>query len=277
MVTALTINYNTPEYLERLLRSFRKFYDIPYLVIDGSDEQYYKPIADISYRYKVDLIHFDYNIHHGPGMAYGINQINTDQVLLVDSDMIIHSGGWLEMMIDELRPESYGIGDIQKEFYIEQIKGSVITTIPNRVPNTDIRRMSPMFRQKIIKIKLRQEMQRRKQLNIRPRVIHEEKGMSRIPEQKPLFHKVWVDYLHPALALINKNVYSRYPEPIKGGAPLIEAMKAIWLEQSVGILQRANWLTNDLWDHTMKYVQHNENHNGMGTVVSTGGYHLELE
>ena len=274
MVTALTINYNTPDYLDRLLRSFRKYYDIPYLVIDGSDEAYYQPIADFSRKYKVDLIHFNYNIHHGPGMAYGINQINSDQILLVDSDMIIHGGGWLEMMMDELKPESYGIGDIQKEFYMEPVMCD-LSEIPNRTPNVDIRRMSPMFRQKIIKIKIQQEIQRRKKLGIRPYVITTKKEKPQPP--KKLYNKIWVDYLHPALALINKDVYERYPGPIKGGAPLIEAMKAISMEHNVDILQRANWLTKDLWDHTMEYVQHNEDHSGMGTVVKTGGYHLEIE
>ena len=63
--------------------------------------------------------------------------------------------------------------------------------------------------------------------------------------------------------------------PIKGGAPLIEAMKQIWLEKNTRILQRAQWLTDDLWQHKCCFVQHNGDHSGMGTVRATNGYHLD--
>lgn len=44
MITALTVNYNTPDLLIGLLSSFRKFYDIPYLIVDGSESKYYERI-----------------------------------------------------------------------------------------------------------------------------------------------------------------------------------------------------------------------------------------
>lgn len=122
MITALTVNYNTPEHLERLLKSFRQFYDIPYLVIDGSSEAKYKKIKNFDKKYNIELIHIGYNIHHGPGMAYGISLINTDQILLVDSDVIVYKGGWLEKMEKSLRSDSYGTGDIQKEYIIKKQK-----------------------------------------------------------------------------------------------------------------------------------------------------------
>jgi glycosyltransferase involved in cell wall biosynthesis len=242
MTTVLTVNYNTPEYLDRLLSSFRKFYpDVPYLVIDGSSEGYYKKIKNFPKKYNVELIHFDYNIHHGPGMVYGINHIKTDQILLVDSDMIIHGRGWLEMMESELRKDSYGIGDIQKEFYMETIIARIPVTIGS------------------IKSRFRTGNTRQQTTGVR--------------ESK---NKIWVDYLHPAFALINKDVAKQYADPIKGGAPLIEAMRQIYIAgKSESILQRAQWLTDDLWQHKMQFVQHNENHAGMGTVRATNGYHLD--
>lgn len=229
MVTALTVNYNTPDYLERLLTSFRKFYpDLPYLVVDGSNEENYKKIADFPQRFNITLDHFDYNIHHGPGMAYGIKKIRTYQILLVDSDMIILNSGWLEMMESQLNPASYGIGDIQKEYFMEKNVEKNITRI----------------------------------------------GGVRINKIKPKYIKIYCDYLHPVLALVNKNVVLDYPLPIKGGAPLIEAMTEIFYKKK-NILQRAQWLTDDLWHHRQLYVQHNHNHEGMGTVVETKGYHLD--
>lgn len=240
MTIALTVNYNTPEYLERLLTSFRKFYpNLPYLVIDGSDEKRYKSIKNFDKRFDVELVHFNYNIHHGPGMAYGIKKIQTNQILLVDSDMIIHSTGWLEVMERELKESSYGIGDIQKEYYM--------TARSVHIPVAMSR------------------------ITARSRVV----VRNRESPTKTLSEKIWVDYLHPAFALCNKSVMLKYPDPVKGGAPLIEAMTKISQEgKSEKILQRAQWLTDDLWRHTQKYVQHNDNHFGMGTVRLTGGYHL---
>ena len=238
----LTVNYNTPEYLERLLKSFRNFYPkVPYLVIDGSDEPHYKKIKGFPKKYKIQLIHFDYNIHHGPGMTYGIKQIKTDQILLIDSDMIIHQGGWLELMMDELRPTSYGIGDIQKEYCIESIVNTIRTPVTIHT--------------------IRQQQQKRTSVSqVHTRIVN---------------NKIWVDYLHPAFALVNKDVMLQFADPIKGGAPLIEAMRQIWFQKkSDQLLQRAQWLTDDLWQHKKQYVQHNDNHAGMGTVNSTGGYHL---
>lgn len=241
MVTALTINYNTPDYLERLLTSFRKFYpDIPYLVIDGSDEENYKKIKTFDKKFNIQLVHFNYNIHHGPGMTYGIKLIKTKRILLVDSDMIICNGGWLELMKNDLLPTSYGIGDIQKEYYLK-----------DRPITTPVAMSSITARRNIITA--------RQNPRHNARTIQE---------------KVWVDYLHPAFALINREVALRYPDPIKGGAPLIAAMKQISLEHNEKLLQRAQWLTDDLWLHKQQYVQHNGNHSGMGTVQRTGGYHL---
>ncbi|OFY62522.1 MAG: hypothetical protein A2Y71_10375 [Bacteroidetes bacterium RBG_13_42_15] len=113
MITALTVNYNTPDVLDRLLSSFRKYYDIPFLVIDGSDSDNYKKIIRLKRKYEVKIIHFPYNIHHGPGMAFGIKYIQTEKILLLDSDLIVLNGGFVEDLESKLRADAYGIGDIQ--------------------------------------------------------------------------------------------------------------------------------------------------------------------
>ena len=113
MITALTVNYNTPQLLESLLRSFRRFYpDIPYMVVDGSAPYYYGKIKSFPVRFCVSIHHFKYNIHHGPGMAYGLKTITTDQILLLDSDIQIIRGGFVEILQSKLNAKSYGIGDI---------------------------------------------------------------------------------------------------------------------------------------------------------------------
>jgi len=113
MITALSVNYNTPELLESLLISFRKFYPAsPFLVIDGSDKAHYRRIKNFDRRFNVSIHHFDYNIHHGPGMAYGMKMITTPQILLLDSDIRILRGGFVEDLQSKLLPTSYGIGDV---------------------------------------------------------------------------------------------------------------------------------------------------------------------
>jgi len=110
MITALTVNYNTPDLLENLLISFRQFYDIPYMVVDGSDAVHFAMIKEFPEKYKIDLHHFNTNIHHGPGLAYGFKTIKTEQILTLDSDMRILKYGFIEDLQSKLRPESYGIG-----------------------------------------------------------------------------------------------------------------------------------------------------------------------
>jgi len=112
MITALTVSYNTPDLLERVISGFRKFYDLPYWIVDGSDEENFKKIKKFANKYNVKIVHFDYNIHHGPGMAYGFQNIETDQILLLDSDLIIYNKGFVEDFESKLRPESYGIGAV---------------------------------------------------------------------------------------------------------------------------------------------------------------------
>jgi hypothetical protein len=112
MVTVLTVHHNTPDLLDRLLSGFRKFYDTPYLIVDGSDPAHFEQIKGFSEKYNVEIHHFAYNIHHGPGMAYAFQTIKTDQILLLDSDLIIHNPGFIEDFQSNLKPESYGIGAV---------------------------------------------------------------------------------------------------------------------------------------------------------------------
>jgi glycosyltransferase involved in cell wall biosynthesis len=202
-------------------------------VIDGSDEENYKKIKEFDKKFNIELKHFPHNIHHGPGMYYGFNYIKTEQIILLDSDLIILNKGWLEDMQNNLRPTSYGIGDIQKEYYM-----SVEYT--RIVDNNNLRRGLRSLRIK----------------NVTKHV------------------KVLVNYLHPACALLNRDIILKYHRPIKGGAPLINAMKEIHL-QRVDILQCAQWLTDDFHLHKGIYIQHGDDHEGMGTVKRTGGYNLE--
>lgn len=112
MITVLTVNYNTPDFIGRLVKTFRMFYNLLIVIIDGSDQDNYLKIKHLT-ELNIEIHHFDYNIHHGPGLAYGFNYIKTDKILVLDSDLFVVNNGFVEDLDRKLKPESYGIGDIQ--------------------------------------------------------------------------------------------------------------------------------------------------------------------
>lgn len=201
---ALSVNYNTPDLLDRMLDGFRAMYDIPLLIVDGSDERNFRRTeAVVAKYYDIEIHHFAYNIHHGPGMAYGISQITDERIVVIDTDIVFINPGVIERMDAELPADKYGIGDVQ--------------TIDARGFNA--------------------------------------------PRGTP--------YLHPALMLINRSVYERFPEPIKHGAPMIRAMEAIH-RSGEDLLVSAPYMTNDFREKRKIYIAHD----WQGTVKRTGGYHL---
>lgn len=113
-VDILTVSYNAPELIERLLSSIRNFYENKVIVIDGSDDYNSKIIEGICKKFSnIEFIHFNYNIHHGPGLAWAYQNLNlSDQVLVLDSDVIFLKPGMIESLSSELTSEMYGVGYI---------------------------------------------------------------------------------------------------------------------------------------------------------------------
>lgn len=109
----LTVNYNTPELIDKMLTTFRKFYDLPLLLVDGSSEKKFEELMRVVDRFEdIEVHHFDFNIHHGRGLAYGFNQIDTERVMVIDSDIVFYRGEVIERMNTELSNDKWGIGDI---------------------------------------------------------------------------------------------------------------------------------------------------------------------
>ncbi len=111
-IPLITVSYNTPELVERLVASFRKYYSNSIHIVDGSNTEKYDDLHQACAKFKnLTIHHFDYNIHHGPGMAWALNNLQlNEQVLILDSDIEIVKNGFLESLQQSLRPEHYGVG-----------------------------------------------------------------------------------------------------------------------------------------------------------------------
>ena len=115
-IPVVTVSYNSPELISGLLASFRKFYPHnPVHVIDGSEDEPAQRIqAIVDTHANVQLKRFGYNIHHGPGMAWAIQNLGlSGPVLFLDSDIVVVNGGFIEALQAQLQPGDYGVGDVQ--------------------------------------------------------------------------------------------------------------------------------------------------------------------
>jgi hypothetical protein len=70
--------------------------------------------------------------------------------------------------------------------------------------------------------------------------------------------------------LINREVASQWPMPIKHGAPMLETMKAITKSGKESILQHEDFVHNDFREKEKMFFDHP----WMGTVNRVGGYNL---
>lgn len=126
----LSVNYDTPDLIYAMVKSFRQFYDNDILIIDGSDKKEYEEAKVLLSEFDdIEIHHFGFNLHHGKSVAYGISIMDCDKILVVDSDVVILKGGILELLENKLKSESYGVGDIQRVddrgFNIGSRKGAV--------------------------------------------------------------------------------------------------------------------------------------------------------
>lgn len=130
-IPVISVSYNSAQLIEELLGSFRAFYSNPVYIIDGSGENEYRSIEAVCARYpNVRFIHFDYNIHHGPGMAWAFQNLElSGPVLVLDSDIVILKAGFLEAMLAELQPGMYGVGYVnhvnEGGFDVDYVDGAI--------------------------------------------------------------------------------------------------------------------------------------------------------
>ena len=111
-IPLISVSYNSAELVQELLASFRQHYANPVTIIDGSSADHAPAIAAVCATFAdVKFIHFDYNIHHGPGMAWAYQNLDLQgPVLVLDSDIIVLKAGLIEALASELKPGMYGVG-----------------------------------------------------------------------------------------------------------------------------------------------------------------------
>jgi len=147
-ITTVIINFQTPDLLDRAVRSFKRFYpETPLIIIDnGSKDLGQSCSSDLSFGEEFEStegVFLETNIFHGPAMDLAIKEyVNTKYVFFLDSDTVTKKGGFLEEM-DEIissEREIYGMGEIikaNKRGYKSETGKEILLT-PYMLINTDL-------------------------------------------------------------------------------------------------------------------------------------------
>lgn len=116
-VTAVIVNYQTPDLLQQAVESFKKIYpNVNTLIFDNGSRDHSKSIiSSLTDRYPDTVkAHFEENnIYHGPALHKVLSRlIDTEYCFFLDSDTITKKGGFLEKGIEELssNKKNYAFG-----------------------------------------------------------------------------------------------------------------------------------------------------------------------
>jgi len=108
-VTAVIINFQTPDLTQRAVSSLRRWYtDLPLLLIDnGSSDDSPSLLQRLAGASPATtaLLCNPRNLHHGPAMDRAMRQLSTDEVFFLDSDCIITREGVLEHLREALHAD----------------------------------------------------------------------------------------------------------------------------------------------------------------------------
>lgn len=108
-VTAVIINFQTPDLLRRAVTSFRTRYPaIPLLLIDNGSRDGSENVMRELQRQStgpIELLLNRKNLHHGPAMDQALRHVQTPFVFFLDSDCEVRRGGFLEQMIERVQSD----------------------------------------------------------------------------------------------------------------------------------------------------------------------------
>ncbi len=103
VLTAVIINFRTPDLTERAARTFRRFYpDVQLLLIDNGSGDESSALLRTLRAMNTDrttVVFNEKNLHHGPAMDQAVRLCQSRYVFFLDSDCEVKNGGFLEGMI----------------------------------------------------------------------------------------------------------------------------------------------------------------------------------
>jgi GT2 family glycosyltransferase len=121
-VTAVIINYKTPDLTLRALATFKSAYpEVKTLLIDnGSGVEFADVMVTIRSSWPdVELTVNAKNLHHGPAMHQAMGLVATPWVLFLDSDCEVLKPGFIEVLVERCteKRDSYAAGAL---FYLNK-------------------------------------------------------------------------------------------------------------------------------------------------------------
>ena len=118
-ITTIVVNYRTLDLTRLSVESFLKFYPggRMLLIDNGSYDDSTLYLQEITERLpNVQSICNAANIHHGPALHQGILACKSRFVFTMDSDCLVHRGGFLEAMLALLEEfDLYAIGRMERK------------------------------------------------------------------------------------------------------------------------------------------------------------------
>ena len=153
-VTAVVVNYQTPELLEVAVRSFRYYYpDVPLLIVDNGSQDHSRRVIEqllIEGEGTTRALWLPENIYHGPAMHRAMETVSTPYVYFFDSDTETRRGGFLEPMIAALEadPMAYGAGrvvEVDRRRGFRKPGGMPVLTTPHMLLRRDFYFRLPPF------------------------------------------------------------------------------------------------------------------------------------
>jgi len=107
-VTICITNFQSGDAVALCIESIRRFTDYPHEIVvidDASDPVLYGEevvyLRDCAAKGWIRLIENDRRSNHGPSLSRLLDTVTTDLAMVIDCDVQILSGGWLEAMVAE--------------------------------------------------------------------------------------------------------------------------------------------------------------------------------
>lgn len=108
-IGCVIVSYNVPGIITRAVKSIKPYVD-EVIIIDHSQSKN-KAFGEAD-KLGVKVLHTHRNLGHGPGMDMGIKRLNSDYVIVMDSDTQVKDGSIVSDMLDMMEPDVYGVGRV---------------------------------------------------------------------------------------------------------------------------------------------------------------------